>query len=175
MKVILNKDIKDLGKIGEMVQVKPGFARNYLFPRKLAAEATEKRVKEFKHLQLVAEAKKAKAVEGRKEVLSKIQGQTVKFKVEASNDEKLFGSISALDISRKLEELGFAVDKKDVVLDDTIKVLGQHKAKVSFGPGLDAEITVAVERKKAAPKVEAQAEVEKPESVDDEEAEGSED
>lgn len=170
MKVILNKDIKDLGKIGEMVQVKPGFARNFLFPRKLAAEATEKRVKEFKHLQVVAEAKKAKAVEGRKEVLSKIQGQTVKFVVEASDDEKLFGSINALDISRKLEELGFAVDKRDVVLEDIIKVLGQHKAKVSFGPDLDAEITVAVERKKAAPKVEAQAEVEKTvESVDDEE------
>lgn len=161
MKVILNKDIKDLGKIGEMVQVKPGFARNFLFPRRLASEATEKRVKEFKHLQLVAEAKKAKAVEGRKEVLSKIQGQTVKFVVEASDDEKLFGSINALDISRELEKAGFAVDKKDVVLEDTIKVLGQHKAQVSFGADLNAEITVAVERKKGPAKVEAVAEVEK--------------
>jgi len=161
MKVILNQDIKDLGKIGEMVQVKPGFARNFLFPRKLASEATEKRVKEFKHLQLVAESKQAKAVEGRKEVLSKIQGQTVKFVVEASDDEKLFGSINALDISRKLEEAGFAVDKKDVVLEDTIKVLGQHKAQVTFGPDLNAEITVAVERKKDTTKVVIQEEVQK--------------
>lgn len=172
MKVILNKDIKDLGKIGEMVQVKPGFARNFLFPRKLALEATEKRLKEFKHLQLVAEAKQAKAVEGRKEVLSKIQGQTVKFIVEASDDEKLFGSISALDISRKLEEAGFAVDKKDVVIEDTIKVLGQHKAQVSFGADLNAEITVAVERKKGAPKVEVPAEVKAPVSEEDDEEEG---
>jgi len=169
MKVILNKDIKDLGKIGEMVQVKPGFARNFLFPRRLASEATEKRVKEFKHLQLVAEAKKAKAVEGRKEVLAKIQGTTVKFVVEASDDEKLFGSINTLDISRKLEEAGFAVDKKDVVIEDTIKVLGQHKAQVTFGADLNAEITVAVERKKGPAKVEAAAEVEKTDSVDDEE------
>lgn len=161
MKVILNKDIKDLGKIGEMVQVKPGFARNFLFPRKLAAEATEKRVKEFKHLQLVADSKQAKAVEGRKEVLAKIQGQTVKFVVEASDDEKLFGSINALDISRKLEEAGFAVDKKDVVLEDTIKVLGQHKAQVTFGEDLNAEITVAVERKKDTTKVVVQEEVQK--------------
>lgn len=147
MKVILNQDIKNLGKIGEMVQVKPGYARNFLFPRRLAAEATEKRVKEFKHLQLVAEAKQAKAVEGRKEVLSKIQGETVQFQVEADEDEQLFGSIGALDISRKLEEAGFAVDKRDVVLEDVIKVLGQHKAKVVLGKDLEAEITVAVERK----------------------------
>ncbi len=147
MKVILNQDVKNLGKIGEMVQVKPGYARNFLFPRRLAAEATEKRVKEFKHLQLVAEAKQAKAVEGRKEVLSKIQGETIQFQVEAAEDEQLFGSIGALDISRKLEEAGFAVDKRDVVLEDVIKVLGQHKAKVVLGAGLEAEITVAVERK----------------------------
>lgn len=147
MKVILNKDIKDLGKIGEMVQVKPGFARNFLFPRKLAAEATEKRVKEFKHLQVVAETKQAKAVEGRKEVLAKLQGQTVLFTVEAAEDEKLFGSIGALDISRELEKAGFEIDKKDIALEDTIKVLGQHKAKVVLGSGLEAEITVSVERK----------------------------
>ncbi|MGH1468492.1 MAG: 50S ribosomal protein L9 [Bdellovibrionales bacterium] len=147
MKVILNQDVKNLGKIGEMVQVKPGFARNFLFPRRMASEATEKRVKEFKHLQLVAEAKQAKAVEGRKEVLAKIQGETVQFQVEAAEDEQLFGSIGALDISRKLEEAGFAVDKRDVVLEDVIKVLGQHKAKVVLGKDLEAEITVAVERK----------------------------
>jgi large subunit ribosomal protein L9 len=147
MKVILNEDIKNLGKVGEMVQVKPGFARNYLFPRKLAAEATEKRVKEFKHLQSVAEAKKAKAVAGRKEVLDKLQGQTVLFTVEAAEDEKLFGSINALDVSRKLEEQGFSIDKRDIELEDAIKVLGQHKAKVVLGPELETEITVSVERK----------------------------
>lgn len=154
MKVILNKDIKDLGKIGEMVQVKPGFARNFLFPRRLASEATEKRVKEFKHLQAVAEAKKLKAVEGRKEVLSKIQGETVQFVVEADDSEKLFGSINSLDISRKLEESGFQIDKRDIVLEDVIKVLGQHKAQVVLGTDLKAEITVAVERKKAVAKEE---------------------
>lgn len=146
MKVILNKDVKDLGKIGEMVQVKPGYARNFLFPRRLAAEATEKRVKEFKHLQVVAEAKQAKAVEGRKELLSKVQGQTVQFVVEAAPDEKLFGSIGALDIARKLEALGFPIEKRDVVIDDAFKVLGQHKAKVVLGKDLEAEITVSIER-----------------------------
>lgn len=148
MKVILNQDVKDLGKIGEMVQVKPGYARNFLFPRKLAAEATEKRIKEFKHLQMVAESKKTKAVEQRKSVIEKLQGTTVEFSVEASEDEKLFGSISALDISRKLEEQGFEIDKRDIQIEEPFKVLGQHKAMVVLGEGLEAEITVAVERTK---------------------------
>lgn len=147
MKVILNKDIKDLGKVGEMVQVKSGFARNFLFPRKLAVEATEKRQKEFMHLQAVAEAKKAKAVDARKEVIEKLNGQAVNFAVEASEDEKLFGSIGVLDISRELEKVGFEIDKKDIKLEEPVKVLGQHKAMVVLGEGLEAEITISVTRK----------------------------
>lgn len=163
MKVILNKDVKDLGKIGEMVQVKPGYARNFLFPRRLAAEATEKRVKEFKHLQVVAEAKQAKAVEGRQELLNKVQGQTVQFVVEADLDEKLFGSIGALDIARKLEAAGFPIEKRDVVIDDAFKVLGQHKAKVVLGKDLEAEVTVSIERaQKAADTTDVQEEVDTP-------------
>ncbi len=158
MKVILNQDVKNLGKIGEMVQVKPGYARNFLFPRKLAAEATEKRVKEFKHLQLVAEAKQAKAVEGRKELLSKIEGETVQFVVEASNDEKIYGSVGALDIARKLEAKGFPIERRDIVIDDAFKVLGQHKAKVVLGKDLEAEITVSIERAKKAKSDEEETE-----------------
>ncbi len=147
MKVILNQDVRNLGKIGEMVLVKAGYARNFLFPRRLACEATEKRIKEFKHLQSVAQVQQAKAVEGRKEELVKLQGQTVLFYVEASSDEQLFGSIGPLDVSRKLEEIGFVVDKKDIVLEQAIKVLGQHKAKVVLGKDLEADITVSIERK----------------------------
>ncbi len=149
MKVILQKDVKDLGKIGELVQVKSGYARNFLFPRKLATEATEKRVKEFTHLKRVAEIKAAKAVEGRKEVITSLEGKTVSFKVQASEDEKLFGSIGQLDIARELEKQGFSIDKRDVVLEEPIKVLGQHKAMVSFGDDLKAEIMVSVEREDA--------------------------
>lgn len=148
MRVILNQDVKDLGKVGEMVQVKPGYARNFLFPRKLASEATEKRVKEFNHLQKVAEFKRAKAVEGRKSVIEKLQGITLQFVVEASEDEKLFGSVGALDISRKLEEEGFQIDKRDIQLEEPFKVLGQHKAAVVLGEGLEAELTIAIERNK---------------------------
>jgi large subunit ribosomal protein L9 len=117
-----------------------------LFPNKLAYEATEKRLKEFEHLKKMAESRKKKAVGERKSVLGKMSGKTVSFKVNASETEKLFGSITASDVARELEKDGFPVDRKDILLDDSIKMLGQYKATVSFGEGLETEITISVER-----------------------------
>lgn len=146
MKVILKSDVKNVGKVGELVNVATGYARNFLFPLKLASEATEKRLKEFTHIKKMAEAKKKKAMSEKKTVLQKISGKTVTFKTNASDADKLFGSITAGDIARELEKEGFSVDRRDVVLDDAIKILGQHKATISFGEGLEAEILVSVER-----------------------------
>lgn len=146
MKVILQKDVKDLGKVGELVSVSSGFARNFLFPRKLAAEATEKRVKEWEHLKRVADAKKKKAVAERQELLSKMNGVSVKFKVAAAESDKIFGTITTRDISNELEKAGFSVDKRDIHLDEPIKVLGTHKATIKMGEGLTANIQIAVER-----------------------------
>lgn len=148
MKVVLQKDVKDLGKVGEILNVKDGFARNFLFPKKVAVAATEKKVKEFEHLKRVAELKKGKAVDERKAVASKLAGLVIEFKVQASETEKLFGSISNIDLSKELSKKGFEVDKKDIEIEEPIKVLGQHKAKVIFGEeaSLQAEITVSVER-----------------------------
>ena len=93
MKVILQKDVKDVGKVGDLVSVSEGFARNFLFPRKMAAEATEKKVKEWEHLKRVAEIKKKKAVAERQELLKKISGISVSFKVAAGETDKIFGSV----------------------------------------------------------------------------------
>jgi len=146
MKVILQKDVKDVGKVGELVNVSEGFARNFLFPRKLASEATEKRIKEYEHLKRVAEAKKKKAVAERQALLGKINGVTVKFKLAAGETDKLFGTVTTTDISRELQSLGFSVDRRDIHLEEPIKILGQHKALVRMGEGLEAKIQIAVER-----------------------------
>lgn len=146
MKVILQKDVKDLGKVGDLVSVSEGFARNLLFPRKLALEATEKRVNEYNHLKRVAESKKKKAVAERQELLNKIKGTTVGFKLNAGDNEKLFGTVTTLDISKALDAQGFSVDKKDIHLEEQIKVLGTHKAVIKLGEGLETSIQVAVER-----------------------------
>ena len=146
MKVILQKDVKDVGKVGELVSVSEGFARNFLFPRKLAAEATEKRVKEYDHLKRVAEVKMKKMVEERKAILSKMNGISVKFKVAAADSDKIFGSITNADISKELTKQGFSVDRRDIHMDEQIKVLGNHKAMIRMGEGQEATIQVVVER-----------------------------
>ena len=146
MKVILQKDVKDLGKVGDLVNVSEGFARNLLFPRKLALEATEKRVNEYNHLKRVAESKKKKALTERQAMLNKIKGTTVAFKLNAGENDKLFGTVTTTDISKGLEKLGFSVDRKDIHLEEPIKVLGTHKATIRYAEGLETQIQVAVER-----------------------------
>ncbi len=148
MKVVLQKDVKDLGKVGDILNVKIGFARNFLFPKKVAVAATEKKVKEFEHLKRVAELKKAKAVDHRKVLITKLAGAVVEFNVQASETEKLFGSITNIDISKELAKKGFEVDKKDIHIEEPIKVLGQHKANIVLGEesSLQTEITVSVVR-----------------------------
>ncbi len=146
MKVILQKDVKDVGRVGELVNVSEGFARNFLFPRKLAAEATEKRVKEYEHLKRVAETKKKKALAERQELLNKINGTTVTFKLAAGETDKLFGTVTTTDISKELQKMGHSVDRRDIHLEEPIKILGQHKAIVRYSEGLEAKIQIAVER-----------------------------
>ena len=146
MKVILQKDVKNLGKVGDLVNVAVGYARNFLFPRKLANEATEKRVHEFEHLKKVAEIKKKKAVSERAEVVKKLSGVNLVFKTEAGETDKLFGSITNVDISNELEKHGYSIDRRDIHIEEAIKMLGQHKATVKLGDGLEADLKISVER-----------------------------
>ena len=146
MKVILKQDVKDLGKVGELVNVANGYARNFLFPRKLAAEATEKRVKEFEHWKRVADSRQKAAMADRKAMLDKVAGLQLVFKLNAGEEDKLFGSVTNKDISDELEKQGYIIDKRDIELPEQIKVLGQHKAIINLGEGLDKEIVITVER-----------------------------
>jgi large subunit ribosomal protein L9 len=146
MKVILAQDVRSLGKVGDLVKVSDGYARNFLIPRRLAMMATEKRVKEFKHLQGVAEAKKKKAVAGAKKIADKIAGFTVTIKSQAGENDKLFGSVTNADIARELDKAGFKVERRDIHIEEPIKVLGQYRVKVKITTGVEAEVKVNVER-----------------------------
>ncbi len=146
MKVILQKDVKNLGKVGDLVNVSNGFARNFLFPRRMATEATEKRVKEFAHLKAVAEVKKKKAVAERQELVKKLQGVNIVIKATAGETDKLFGAVTNNDISNELEAQGHSIDRRDIHLEEPIRMLGQHKVTVKLGEGLEAELSVSVER-----------------------------
>jgi len=147
MKVILNKDVKNVGKAGEVLSVKDGFARNYLIPRKLAEMASKGRAKYWEHVQQLISAKKAKAHEERKALLEKLKGLSLTFKVvSAADSEKIFGSITTHDISQKLETLGHMVDRRDIHLEEAIKTLGNFRALIKLGEGLQTEIQIVVER-----------------------------
>lgn len=146
MKVILQKDVKNLGKVGELVNVKTGFARNYLLPRRMALEASEARVNEFNHLKKIAEAKKKKAVGERQELIKKLQGVNLVVKATAGENEKLFGTVTNNDLSNELERMGFSIDRRDIHMEEPIKMLGQHKATIKLGDGAEAELAISVER-----------------------------
>ena len=146
MKVILQKDVKEVGKVGDLVNVSEGFARNFLFPRKLASEATEKRIKEWEHLKRVADVKKKKAQAERQAQLDKVNGTTVTFKLAAGENDKLFGTVTTTDISKELSKLGHNFDRRDIHLEEPIKLLGLHKATIKFSEGLVATISISVER-----------------------------
>ena len=145
MKVLLKQDVKDLGKAGKIVNVKNGYARNFLFPRSLAVEASDKNEKALAHLNKLAEIKAKKALGNRKQLLEKLEGVTVTFKMSASESDKLFGSVVANDVSKKLSEMGYEVDKRDIQLEP-IKMVGQHQAKIVLGEDLSLELPVNVER-----------------------------
>ena len=146
MKVILSQDVQSLGKVGDLVKVADGYARNFLIPRRLAMTATEKRVKEFKHLQGVAEAKKKKAQAGAKKIAEKLSGVTLTIKAQAGEHDKLFGSVTNNDIALHLAKAGHKVERRDIVIEEPIKVLGQYRVKVKITTGVDAEVKVNVER-----------------------------
>lgn len=146
MKVILQSDVKNIGKVGEIINVSDGYARNFLFPNKLAMQATEKRQKEFAHYQKIAEAKKVKLLADKKSLVEKLAELTLSFQRKAGDEDKIFGSVTNADIAQVLEKHGHDVDKRDINVEEAIKVLGQHRASVKLGDGLEAVLKINVER-----------------------------
>ncbi len=144
MKVILTESVESMGQIGDMVNVAPGYARNYLFPQKLAMEATGKNVRELDHKKRVLALKREKV---RQEMLSyaeKLNAVTVSMRRKVSEEDKLYGSVSTVDVAKALEDLGFALDRKNIVLDQPIKQLGDYSVVVRVGAQVSATIRVVI-------------------------------
>ena len=144
MKVILKKTYKNLGNPGDLVNVKPGFARNFLFPQKIAEVATETNIKALENWLSAQEVKEAKSLEN-KELLTKYLNKLVlKFELEAGEDEKLFGSVTSQMISDEIEKAGYPIDKKIIILKEPIKTVGSHKIVVDLGPEHKPEVKIKV-------------------------------
>ncbi len=144
MKVILKEEVKGLGQIGTVVDVKNGYGRNYLIPRDLAAEANSRNIKEFEHQKntMLARAKKVKGVAD--DLAGKISALSLSFEVQAGEEDKLFGSITSKDIAGLIAEKGFDVDKRKVVLDEPIKRLGSYEVQIKMQQDVTATVKVEV-------------------------------
>lgn len=149
MKVILLQNVDRLGKIGDIVTVKEGFARNFLIPQKKAAIATEGNVKLREALAKKKEAEEKKALEAAKALAEKIGALSLTISAEAGEEEKLFGSVSNDMIAKALADEQIAVDKKDVILEEPIKKLGVFQATVRIHPEVKAVVRVWVVKKEA--------------------------
>ena len=144
MKVILIQDVENLGKIGDDVNVKAGYARNFLIPNKLALFANNQNMQSIESMLKQQELKNAKErsnLESLSKVLDKL---TLKFDLKAGEEGKLFGSVTSQMISDELANQGLTVDKKEIVLEDSIKELGSHKVDINLGENLSATIKVKV-------------------------------
>lgn len=147
MKVILIKDVPTLGATGEEVQVKDGYARNYLFPRNLAIQATKGavRVIEQKKEQRVRQEKKLK--EEAAVVAGKIKGASCTITVDVGEEDKLYGSVTTEMIADALKGEGIEIDKKKIVLDEPIKTLGVYTVEIKLHPEVKAQARIWVVKK----------------------------
>lgn len=144
VRVILRNDVAKLGAAGELVRVRPGFARNYLLPRSLAVVATDTNVKQIEHerkLAVAAAAKQKGAAEG---LAAKLNGLVLDIEAQAGEGDRLFGSVTSRDVADALHKRGVELDRKHIELPDAIKTLGEHDVSARLGAGVVAKFKVKV-------------------------------
>jgi large subunit ribosomal protein L9 len=163
MQVILKEDVHNLGKSGELVQVKPGFGRNYLIPQGLAMVATSGNIKQIEHEKKIIAAKNAKLLKDAQSIADRLAAVEVQIERataaasdqgpakegEAAPADKLFGSVTSRDIAEALTAKGVTVDHKKIVLPEPIKTIGYHTVDVKLGNGITGKLKVVVIAKTA--------------------------
>lgn len=145
MKVILIQDMDALGLEGEIVNVADGYARNYLIPKELALEANEQNIKLMETQSKKIEIKRLKAKEDAEKVKDKMTDMVITISQKAGEEEKLYGSVTSMDIATHLEKQGITIDRRKIALDKPIKTIGEFDVLVKLYPGVTVSIKVVVE------------------------------
>ncbi len=145
MKIILCEDVDNVGEMGQTVKVSPGYARNFLLPRRLAVAADSASAHQIEHEMRIIRKREEKRRAELAEIAKGMSGIRVAFKAKVGDAGKLFGSITTLHIAQKLEELGHAVSRKKIILAEPIKTLGDHPVVVRLKTGIETKINVIVE------------------------------
>lgn len=145
MKVVLKQDVRNLGKKGELVETSDGYARNFLFPRNLAAEADNKAMNELKNAESSKQFKIDTQIKQATASKNKLEGQVFKMTAKAGSNGRLFGSVTSKEIAQEIKkQYAISVDKRKVTLDTDIKVFGTYNATVKLYNGIVANIKVQV-------------------------------
>jgi large subunit ribosomal protein L9 len=152
MKVLLKQDVEKLGHKGDIVEVAPGFGRNYLIPRRLAVEVTPQNIKqiELERKALLKKIEKEKL--SARELMDRLNQVRLVFRRKAGEKDMIFGSVSAGDIKEELEKLGFSLEKKKILLDEPLRRLGHYTIPIKVYREEKAEIHVEIVREEAEAK-----------------------
>jgi len=151
MKILLNEDIDNLGRLGDIVEVKAGYARNYLFPRNLALEPNKHNIEIIKFKKVKAQKKLELEKLSANDVKEKLQQLTLTLTKKAGESDTLFGSVTTSEIQQKLEELGITIDRKKIHLDEHIKKLGSYVCKIKLFEDVEAEVKFDVVKENEEP------------------------
>lgn len=138
------EDVTKLGTMGEMVQVKDGFARNYLIPRRLAVVANPQNLKSLEHQKALVSQKKNRVKKEAEKLAAKIESASCTIAKSVGEEDKLFGAVTSRDIEESLNEEGIVVDRKKVLLEEPIKSLGIYKVPIKLHPEVTANLKIWV-------------------------------
>jgi large subunit ribosomal protein L9 len=144
MKVILQKDVQNLGDAGDIKEVSDGYARNYLLPRKLVILANESSKRAAEHQKKLVKIKKEKRKKLSEKTAESMNGLELQIAVQVGEEGKLFGSVTAMDISKKLREKGFEIDKRKIIIENPIKQEGEYTVKIKLDEGQAPSIKIIV-------------------------------
>jgi len=145
VQLILRDDVPNLGKIGDVVRVKPGYARNYLLPRGLAVEASPKNLRVLEHQKRVITAKADREHKSAEASAKRLEGLQLTVRARAGEEGRLFGSVTNMDVERLLADKGFQVERRRIVLDEPIKQVGTYPITVQVGRAVRATVQLTIE------------------------------
>jgi large subunit ribosomal protein L9 len=147
IKVVLQQDVDNLGTSGEVVRVRPGYARNFLIPRGLAAPATERNLARVDELKKAAADRAAKVLEAAKATAQKLEAARVKLERAVGEENKMYGSVTTKDIEEAYAAIGIEIDRRKVLLPEPIKTLGLHEVGIKLHGDVTAQLRVEVVKK----------------------------
>jgi large subunit ribosomal protein L9 len=144
MKVILKEDVDKLGSAGELVDVKPGYGRNYLIPQAKAVLATEGAIRHYENMKREAELRAELTVEAAKELAQQLEATSVTIPVIVGEDDKIHGTVTNIQVAEALEERDILIDRRKITIDQDIKTLGEYTATVNLMGDLSPKVKVWV-------------------------------